>query len=90
MNPNKKKELIESVKLGYQKYRMDLLDYYTQGKKIDNISASSSPEEYYNGDSNETMMLKPNIYFYLNKEERRILKAIMAKKPGYEKIKLGE
>lgn len=91
MNPNKKKELIERVKLGYQKYRVDLLDYYTQSKKLDTISTTASPEEYYNGDTtSKTMMLKPNIYYYLNKEERRILKAIMNKKSGYENIKLGE
>ena len=91
MNPNKKKELIKRVKNGYQRYRVDLLDYYTQGKKPDTISTTASPEEYYNGDTtSKPMMLKPNIYYYLNKEERRILKAIMGKKPGYENIKLGE
>lgn len=89
MNPTKKKEMIERVQLAYEKYRMDLLAFYADNNKSMNTRTDMNPDDYYNETASETMRIKPNIYFYLDRNERRVLKAILAKKPGYEKIKLG-
>ena len=58
-------------------------------KDTNAISLSQSPQEYYDSQSaKEDIKIKPNIWFYMDKYERKVLKKILEKKPGYENIKL--
>lgn len=91
MNPNKKKELVEVVKKAYKAYKDDLLAYYKYilDKNGGNVQTGGSPEEYYGAvEGDIPTMIKPDIRMYLTKEEQKVLKKILNKKPGYEKIRL--
>lgn len=90
MNPSKKKEMIDKVIMGYTKYRTDLLEFFkSQQAKPSSLNPNESPDEYYNKTAEDDVIrVKPNIYYYLDKYERRVLKKILEKKPGYEKVNL--
>lgn len=90
MNPTKKKEIVARVIERYKQYKADLIEYYSHSEKDTNtISLSQSPQEYYDSQSaKEDIKIKPNIWFYMDKYERKVLKKILEKKPGYENIKL--
>ena len=79
MNPNKKKELIKRVQNAYKVYTMDMLEWQKdpEGKNIN--PSINNTEEYYDSIP-EIKRVKPNIRYYLNKEELEVLKKILNKK----------
>ena len=92
MNPNKKKEIIDRVIFKYQLYKSAMLEYIKQNSnQTTTISATlNGPTDDYYDTSTETPMIKPNIYFFMDANERRILKKIMNKKAGYENVNLNK
>ena len=94
MNPNKKKEIVERVVFKYQLYKSAMLEYIKkQNTEKETVTLSGtmseSSEDYYNTAS-ETPMIKPNIYYFMDANERKVLKKIMERKAGYENVNLNK
>ena len=90
MNPNKKRESIKRVKAAYRQYTLDLLEYNKQIMDVgsNNISSNVNPDEYYQSQEVKPMPIKPDIRYYMPKEDVKTLKNILLKKRGYEDVKL--
>jgi hypothetical protein len=93
MNPKKKKEIVDRVIFKYQLYKAAMSEYIMKNMKqtVDVVSetVNENPNDYYDS-SSKTEMIKPNIYWYMNSDERRILKKIMEKKAGYENVDINK
>lgn len=91
MNPKKKQELVDRVIKKYKLYTRDMIDFYRPTPETQSLSTSTnqSADDYYGSRTiEENVKIKPNIYYYMDAVERKVLKKIMEKKPGYEKYKL--
>ena len=78
-------------KPGDRHIRRDMIDFYspTHGTQSLSTSTNQSADVYYGSRTiGENVKIKPNIYYYMDAVERKVLKKIMEKKPGYEKYKL--
>jgi hypothetical protein len=93
MNPKKKQAIINEVKLKYAMYRSALIQYYAETnelkKKQINVTDTESGD-YYDSMADTPISLKPTIHMFFNSLERKVLKRIMQKRNGYDKVDLNK